>query len=787
MTRRDRLYNYGNIVYKNKVTILRKLSIAAVIGVMTLAVYSICFLGRVPVQSSSNLAIRIVSPIDFDFQSDTLTKIAKEKEAEKVAPSYDITKFADDKLNKDLQKLVDKLNEWQQRTPLSVENLAEAEDTEIVAKMSEEEFLDHIKRTTGFNINAADLPYILSETTPQNRQKIFWLILTPLKEIINAGIYDDTDANFAPKGDGYYDIEGAGNFRRSKTQARKALKMRINDLGLSDSLSDAFYRIFNSELKPNIVYNEAKTQKNKSLAREKVKPVIVHVAEGDIISDPSMKSDLAFERLRAYQKELERNRERKSLLADNLKEFVVSFLMVFSAALFIKISKSSQTRKTKTVLLFSTLLLFNLVLQRVLIQLTDSSPIDSWLYILAMTTPIVIGPILQALLCSAYTAFVMTLIITVLTTLMLAHSIPFFVISFAASLVAIYYTNGARTRGQVMMGGILYGLTLAVSTLTLGAALDYDFSRMISIAFISILTGIGFGILATVLLPLLERIFKISSNITLLEFTDYNNPLLRMLQMEAPGTYHHSLMVAQIAEQAAVKIGANPLVCTVGGLYHDVGKAIKPEFFSENQANENPHDLQSPSMSALIIKSHIREGQDLAKRYKMPPPVIEAISQHHGNSIISYFYYKAMKLAGENKSKADLMQALRDTGIEESTFRHEGEKPQTTENAILMLADSCEAASRSLRRVTTHSIEELVDKIFQSKMDDRQLDESPITLKQIAKVRESFIFTLQNMLHSRVEYNSAPAVLTAPKTEAAKETSKENLKSNELESQKPQD
>ena len=174
-------------------------------------------------------------------------------------------------------------------------------------------------------------------------------------------------------------------------------------------------------------------------------------------------------------------------------------------------------------------------------------------------------------------------------------------------------------------------------------------------------------------------------------------------------------------------------------------------------------------MSALIIKSHVREGLDLAKKCKMPPVVTDAILQHHGKSIISYFYYKALNMAGANATKEELMQAMRNCGIDESDFRHEGVKPQTPETAILMLADSCEAASRSLKRATPHSIEELVDKIFKAKISDTQLDESSITLKQLAQVRESIIFTLKNMLHSRGEYNTPPVALAENKAEDSAE------------------
>lgn len=191
--------------------------------------------------------------------------------------------------------------------------------------------------------------------------------------------------------------------------------------------------------------------------------------------------------------------------------------------------------------------------------------------------------------------------------------------------------------------------------------------------------------MALAVLPLVERIFNRYSNITLLDYTDFNNPLLRRLQIEAPGTYHHSVMVSYLAEAAAVAVNANPMVCRVGSLYHDIGKIQKPEFFTENQGGgKNAHDEKNPSMSALIIKNHIREGAEIAKIAKLPKQIIDAIDQHHGKSIVSYFYYKAQEMAKANGIK-DPLQALRDAGIEESTYRYEGTLPQTVENAIIMI------------------------------------------------------------------------------------------------------
>lgn len=769
MTRRERLYKYSLESGKSPLAKTRKWAIIAAVLLMTLAVYLVCFAWRsqsfIPAMTTQKAMVRVLSGLTFEYQSDIKTKAARDKAAERVPPSYDVLKFPEGAYQANILKLVEMLNA-RQAPKAEPDNANEFsfDPSSDLPSLSDEEFLELVKRNTGFNIYAADLPYIFSDTHSENRQKIFLLVLTPLKEIINEGIYDDNDPIFTTAG-ALYNMDGKTQKRRSQSEARKSLKSRLNSLGISDALSDAFYRIFNSDLRPNIVFNEAETKKKRELARANVKPVMVLVTEGETIIEPSKKpSALDIERLIAYKKEYDKNAKLTSIGSEIVRQLTISFLLMFSAALFIIVSKSSQTRKPKNVALFSLLLILNLLLERFVIYVASVVPFqtdENWIYVFTFGTPVIFGPILQVLLCSAYTGFVMSLILSVLTTIMLGHQVDFFVVLFASSLVAIFYCNAARQRRQVIVSGMLYGLVLAVFSMIISSAIyEFEASTLIKQGTVAIITGFVTGVAATLILPLFERLFNISSNITLLEFTDYNNPLLRMLQMEAPGTYHHSLMVAQIAEQAALRIKANPLVCSVGGLYHDVGKIIKPEFFAENQASKNPHDGQTPSMSALIIKSHIREGLDLAKKYKMPNIVLDAINQHHGNTVISYFYNKALNLAGANANKEQLLQALRDAGIEESTYRHEGTRPQTTETAILMLADSCEAASRSLKRVTPHSIEELVDKIFQTKMGDGQLDECPITLKQIAKVRESFIFTLQNMLHSRVEYNTPPAALS---------------------------
>ena len=213
-------------------------------------------------------------------------------------------------------------------------------------------------------------------------------------------------------------------------------------------------------------------------------------------------------------------------------------------------------------------------------------------------------------------------------------------------------------------------------------------------------------------------------------------------------------MVANLAENACNAIKGNSLLARVSSMFHDIGKLVKPEYFTENQLDgRNPHDEKTASFSALVIKSHVKEGVDLGLTYKLPRPIIDVIRQHHGTNLIRYFYHKARKQAEEDGSDAST--------IQESTYRYDGPKPQFKESAVILLADSLEAASRSLQKVTPQNIEELVDRIFKSNIDDGQLDECAITMSELAKIRESFIFTLINSLHSRIAYPGSQEQVTS--------------------------
>jgi putative nucleotidyltransferase with HDIG domain len=284
--------------------------------------------------------------------------------------------------------------------------------------------------------------------------------------------------------------------------------------------------------------------------------------------------------------------------------------------------------------------------------------------------------------------------------------------------------------------------------------------------------AIGNGMLTATLvggvLPMLEQLFGITTDISWLEASDLNHPLLRRMTIEAPGTYHHSLVVANLAEAAAEAIGANATLCRVCSYFHDVGKLIKPEYFTENMSFErNPHDDLAPTMSALIIIAHVKEGVDLALKYKLHQRIIDIIQEHHGTSLVYYFYQRALQQHEDARAGGKIMKLREDDipDVREESFRYSGPKPQTKESAIVSLADMVESASRSLEKPTPQKIESFVNELIEERIVDRQLDECDLTLAELKVIAERFRFTLMMMLHSRIAYPKHRAKTGVPREE----------------------
>ncbi len=329
------------------------------------------------------------------------------------------------------------------------------------------------------------------------------------------------------------------------------------------------------------------------------------------------------------------------------------------------------------------------------------------------------------------------------------------------AFIAAHGVSECRNRMVPIKAGLLVGSTNVI-LIVLSALLQdqWVFLKVLTDAFFGLSGGIFAGILATGLTPLAEMLFGYTTDIKMLELATMDQPLLRELMVEAPGTYHHSVIVGNMVEAAAKSIGANSLLAKVAAYYHDIGKIKKPLYFIENQFEcENRHEKLAPSMSSLILISHVKDGIELAKAHHLGKEIINIISQHHGKSFISFFYAKALEAREKNQNaKASPLPP-----INADDYRYPGPKPQTKEAGLVMLADVVEAACRSLTEPTPARIQGLVNKLINNQFSDGQLDECELTLKDLNRIAKHFNQILATIHHKRIEY---PAPNGKAKTDA---------------------
>ena len=351
-------------------------------------------------------------------------------------------------------------------------------------------------------------------------------------------------------------------------------------------------------------------------------------------------------------------------------------------------------------------------------------------------------------ICIAYRqelALLLTAAVSLVIVLALGQGLPEFVVFVASVAAAVYLTGNVRSRTKLIYvglcaGGVAFATALGVSTLAgqpMGPALLVDAAWF---AFSAVVAGV----LMTGLLPFIERLFEVQTDLSLLELGDVAHPLLQELVRRAPGTYNHSINVASIAEAAAEAIGANSLLVRVGAYFHDIGKMLKPGYFVENQGQDvNRHESLLPAMSTLVIIAHVKDGADLARKHHLPRSIIDFIEQHHGTTLVEYFFDRATRQNEEDPDGGE---------IDESSFRYPGPKPQSREAGIMMLADAVESASRTLVDPTPSRIENLVHDMAMKRLLDGQFEECSLTLREIHIVSESLVKSLTAVYHGRVKY-----------------------------------
>ena len=358
----------------------------------------------------------------------------------------------------------------------------------------------------------------------------------------------------------------------------------------------------------------------------------------------------------------------------------------------------------------------------------------------SLLVPVAAGSMLITILFGPGAGLITALLLSIFIGFINRFDFLFLLAGLSSSAVGIYKVKEARHRSDIIKAGFLAGITGFLVILAWRWTNGGPFKE----AFIDSFLGVGNGFICAFLvagcLPFFEYFLKVTTNIRLLELSDLNHPILKDMALKAPGSFQSSIITGTLAEAAASAIGANALLARVGAYYHDIGKIKKPAYFTENQLQtRNRHERLSSSISGLILISHVKDGVELAKEYKLPRQITDIIQQHHGTTLAFYFYHKALEEKKGNE-------------IEEQNFRYSGPKPQNKEAAIVMLADSVEAASRTLTETSPRGIENLVKKIINNKFIDYQLDECELTLKDLNKIGQSFTHYLTGILHSRVQY-----------------------------------
>ena len=507
-------------------------------------------------------------------------------------------------------------------------------------------------------------------------------------------------------------------------QVRQKLRKAASRLTLRTDQNKAVAELASEAIRPNAKIDWDETYRLKQAKKDSVQPVAIKIKKGQVIV--SKGQIITPDHLLILEEMgLHRSRANTAGIAGTA---ILSFLIVTLVWLYIKKSKPLLAQNPKHLLLLVIITVFNLILCSLLVQV---NPYWAPVPIASILTAILLGPRVAVILTS-----VMALVVGILT-----GEVQFLAVTLVTGLSASILSWRVRERLDLITASLLIFIVNELS-ITLFSLLQGETTRaLLENLVYGGINGFSSGIVAIGVLPILEYAFGITTDIKLLELSNQSEPLMKRLLLEAPGTYHHSIIVGNLAEAGGEAIGEDALLCRVAAYYHDVGKLRRPYFFIENQlGSENPHDKLTPRLSALIITSHVKDGLELAKQYKLPEPVREIISQHHGNSAVAYFLHQARQNAvnGEEPREDD--------------FRYSGPRPSTKVAAIVMLADSVEAAARTIDNPSPHKIETLVKSIFKKALDDGQLDECPISLKDINDLMNSFTAILTGIYHHRIEY-----------------------------------
>lgn len=519
-------------------------------------------------------------------------------------------------------------------------------------------------------------------------------------------------------------------------QAKVLLNNQISGMALAKHYDEFAKGAVERLLRPNTFIDYEKTKQQQEEAMAAVPPVMVMVKEGEkIIGEGEIVTEGQLAKLHA----LGLTRERLPL-ASVIGIILLVILLMAIVLFYIYQQNKDIYDHAGHLYLLGMIVLLVLAVSKAIITINVSQR-PEFSAMMGYMAPMAAAGMLIAILLESRLAALVVAVMSLMLGIMAGNQLCFAIVGLVGGITGVYSVSKLSQRSDLVVAGAYTSGANVLTIFILGLVNGTPMSLLIpSSLALGAISGILSSILTNGSLPFWESTFRITSAVRLLEISNPNNILLKRLLTEAPGTYHHSIIVGNLAEAAADAVGGDALLVRIGAYYHDIGKSKRPYFFIENQVTcDNPHDKITPSLSTLILTSHVKDGVEMAREHKLPQGVIDIIEQHHGTSLVSYFYHKALE-------------SDRPETVTEDEYRYEGPKPQTREAAIVMLADSVEAAVRSLQNPTPGRVEGLVRKIIKDRLNDGQLEECDLTFKDLNVIANSFVRVLSGIFHNRVEY-----------------------------------
>jgi putative nucleotidyltransferase with HDIG domain len=517
-------------------------------------------------------------------------------------------------------------------------------------------------------------------------------------------------------------------------QAENQINDWINNSVFSDEIKSALSEYVLHFLLPTLVYNTELTEEERLQAQNNVSRYTGIVNENErIIAKHDRITKETKLKIESYKESKGELIGKGALVLQAVGKFFHIALIISLLVTYLYLFRKKIFYSNQKLLMISIVILFVSLITFLINQVTVHAPLQFLIFIPAAS-------MLLTIMFDSRVGFYSTVIIALIAGALRGNDYTFMAMNLIAGGISVYSVRDIKNRSQIFRSFLFILIGYMLSIFAFGFERFAPVNNLLIESAFATTNSLVSPVLTYGLLIFFERMFKITTDLTLLELSNFDRPLLKELARKAPGTFNHSMTMGTMAEAAAEKIGANPLLARIGAYYHDVGKTISPQNFVENQLNnQNVHENLTPEESVSMIVQHVNEGIQLAKDHKLPQEIVDFIPMHHGKMVIKYFYERAKKMYGDEKVNID-------------DFRYPGPKPNTKETAIIMLADGCESAVRSIDEPDATKVENVIDSIFKSRIEDRQLDDSPINFKDIKLLKEEFLSILLGQHHRRIKY-----------------------------------